>query len=582
MENVIEIKNASFSYKSNVSGEFLKAIDGVSLAIKKGEFVCILGSNGSGKSTLAKLINAQIFPEEGDVIVEDMNTKNEDKIWDIRAKCGMVFQNPDNQIVTTIVEEDVAFGPENLGLPSDEIRRRVDKSLEIVNMTAFKTHSPTLLSGGQKQRVAIAGILAILPDIIIFDEPTAMLDPGGRKDVLDTIIKLNRDENKTILLITHFMEEAIHADRIFVFDDGKIAEIGTPHEIFKNPELIRKYGLDAPFAPEMEWLLGDKKIGCDSLELKAYTDCMIKKLGEIGLKKSEVKPVHDTDDIIAVDDSDMIVVKNLSHIYSPGTPFEHVALKDINLSIKRGDFVGVIGHTGSGKSTFIQHLNALMFPTEGEIFIDGKKITKDMDLISLRQKVGMVFQYPEHQLFEETCYKDIAFGPKNLGLTDDEIDKRIRESVEAVGLDFEWIKDRSPFDLSGGQKRRVAIAGVLAMKPEVLILDEPTAGLDPMGRDEIIDEIKTIAEKQNLTVIYVTHSMDDIAAIADKILVLDHGHLKYYSEPLKVFENEDELVKIGLDLPNAVSFRNQIANAGYQMPQVLTAEEAADYLKGVL
>lgn len=582
MEKVIEIKDISFSYKSNISGDELKAIDRVSLDIKKGEFVCILGSNGSGKSTLAKLINAQMTPQEGDIIVEGMNTKDEDKIWDIRAKCGMVFQNPDNQIVTTIVEEDVAFGPENLGLPSDEIRRRVDKSLEIVNMTEFKEHSPTLLSGGQKQRVAIAGILAILPDIIIFDEPTAMLDPGGRKDVLETILKLNREENKTILLITHFMEEAIFSDRIFVFENGKIAEVGTPSEIFKNPAKIRHYGLDAPFAPEMEWLLGDKKIGCDSLELKAYTDCTIEKLNQKNINKDEVEEIKENEDIIPVNEDDAIVIKNLGHVYSPGTPFEHVALKDISISIKRGDFVGVIGHTGSGKSTFIQHLNALMFPTEGEIFIEGEKITKEMDLIRLRQKVGMVFQYPEHQLFEETCFKDIAFGPKNLGLNDDEIEKRVKEAVDAVGLDYEWIKDRSPFDLSGGQKRRVAIAGVLAMKPSYLILDEPTAGLDPMGRDEIIDEVKTIAEKNNLTVIYVTHSMDDIAAIADKILVLDHGRVKYYSDPVTVFENEDELVNIGLDLPNAVSFRNALRHAGYNIPQVLTAEEAADYLKEIL
>lgn len=582
MEKVIEIKDLSFSYKSNISGEHLKALDGVSLDIKEGEFVCILGSNGSGKSTLAKLINAQLVPQEGDVLVEGMNTKDEDKIWDIRAKCGMVFQNPDNQIVTTIVEEDVAFGPENLGLPPDEIRRRVDMALDIVNMTEFKEHSPTLLSGGQKQRVAIAGILAIMPDVIIFDEPTAMLDPGGRKDVMDTILKLNREENKTILLITHFMEEAIFADRIFIFEDGKIAEVGTPKEIFQDPSKIRQYGLDTPFAPEMEWLLGDKKVGCDALDLKSYTNCTIKKFDEKGVPKIDVPDEKNCPDIIPIDKDDAIIINNISHIYSPGTPFEHVALKDVSLSIKTGDFVGIIGHTGSGKSTFIQHLNALMFPTEGEIIVDGEKITKEMNLIGLRQKVGMVFQYPEHQLFEETCFRDISYGPKNLGLSDEEVEKRVRDAIDAVGLDYEWIKDRSPFDLSGGQKRRVAIAGVLAMQPKYLILDEPTAGLDPMGRDEIIDEIKTIAEKNNLTVIYVTHSMDDIAAIADKILVLDHGRVKYYSDPRTVFEHEEELRNIGLDLPSTVSYRNALMHAGYDMPQILTVEDAANYLKEIL
>lgn len=582
MENVIEIKDVSFSYKSNISGENVKAIDGVSLDVKEGEFVCILGANGSGKSTLAKLINAQLTPQEGEIRVEGMSTIDEDKIWEIRRECGMVFQNPDNQIVTTIVEEDVAFGPENLGLPSEEIRKRVDMALEIVGMTKFKDHSPTLLSGGQKQRVAIAGILALMPDIIIFDEPTAMLDPGGRKDVLDTILKLNREENKTILLITHFMEEAIYADRIFIFEDGKIAEVGTPKEIFKDPKKVRSYGLDAPFAPEMEYLLGDKAMGCDSLELHEYTDCTITKLQALNVPKSQAPDEEKTQPVEPVDNDDAIVIKNLSHVYSPGTPFEFKALEGINMSIKKGDFVGVIGHTGSGKSTFIQHLNALMFPTEGEIFVEGEKISKDMDLIKLRQKVGMVFQYPEHQLFEETCFKDVAFGPKNLGLDDAEIEKRVKESLEAVGLDYEWVKDRSPFDLSGGQKRRVAIAGVLAMKPSYLILDEPTAGLDPMGRDEIIDEIKEIADREGLTVIYVTHSMDDIAAIADKILVLDHGKLKYYTIPERVFANEEDLVQIGLDLPSVVTYRNALCRAGYGMGQVLVPEEAAAYLKEIL
>ncbi len=583
MESVIELKDVSFSYTSNITGEKLKAIDEVTLDVKKGEFVAILGANGSGKSTLAKLINAQLYPEEGDVVVNGMNTHDEDKIWDIRANCGMVFQNPDNQIVATIVEEDVAFGPENLGLPADEIRRRVDKSLEIVNMTEFKEHSPSLLSGGQKQRVAIAGILAILPDIIIFDEPTAMLDPGGRKDVLETIIRLNKEQNKTILLITHFMEEAIFADRVFVFSHGKIKKEGTPSEIFSNVREVREAGLDSPFVPEMEYLLEENAIGYDSMLINDYAKRALKVLEEKKVPKNGSGIIiNEHEKKQTIDEDDYIVVKNLSHIYSVGTPFERKAVDDVSFSIKRGQFIGVIGHTGSGKSTLIQHLNALEYPTSGEIIIDREKITKESDLIHLRQKVGMVFQYPEHQLFEETCYKDIAFGPKNLDLSEKEIDERVKYALDAVGLDFDWIKDRSPFDLSGGQKRRVAIAGVLAMKPQVLILDEPTAGLDPMGRDEIIDEIVEIADKNNLTVIYVTHSMEDIAEIADKILVLEHGRIKYFDKPEKVFDNEPELEKIGLDVPHAVEFVNILRREKYQIPPVLTTEDAAFFLKEML
>lgn len=584
---IIELKNVSFSYTSNITGESLLAIDDVSMNVKKGEFVAVLGANGSGKSTLCKLINAQLMPKEGDVTVYGMNTKEEEKIWDIRKNCGMVFQNPDNQIVATIVEEDVAFGPENLGVPPAEIRKRVDESLKIVDMLDYKDHSPNLLSGGQKQRVAIAGILAINPDIILFDEPTAMLDPSGRKDVLDTILRLNREQNKTILLITHYMEEAINADRVVVFEQGKIVRDETPQEIFKDPNEIRKYGLDSPFVPEMEYLLGDKKTGCTSFELKDYADCVLKKIKENGKAKFDENSYNEFRDEVVSETSEFdanaeIALKNMSHVYSKDTPFEKIAVGDVTLSIKQGEFVGVIGHTGSGKSTLIQHFNALLFPTSGEVHVEGEKISKDMRLIGLRQRVGMVFQYPEHQLFEETCAKDIAYGPKNLGLGEEEIDKRVKDAIEDVGLDYEWVKDRSPFELSGGQKRRVAIAGVLAMKPNTLILDEPTAGLDPRGRDEIIEEIRSIQKKNNLTIVYVTHSMEDIARIADRILVMEKGELKYFDKPEKIFKREEELEHIGLDVPYVVDFMNMLRKKGVVLQQALTPEDAAKEIGGLL
>lgn len=584
---IIELKNVSFSYTSNITGESLLAIDDVSMNVKKGEFVAVLGANGSGKSTLCKLINAQLMPKKGDVTVYGMNTKEEEKIWDIRKNCGMVFQNPDNQIVATIVEEDVAFGPENLGVPPAEIRKRVDESLKIVDMLDYKDHSPNLLSGGQKQRVAIAGILAINPDIILFDEPTAMLDPSGRKDVLDTILRLNREQNKTILLITHYMEEAINADRVVVFEQGKIVRDETPQEIFKDPNEIRKYGLDSPFVPEMEYLLGDKKTGCTSFELKDYADCVLKKIKESGKANFDENSYNEFRDEVVSESSEFdanaeIALKNMSHVYSQDTPFEKTAVGDVTLSIKQGEFVGVIGHTGSGKSTLIQHFNALLFPTSGEVHVEGEKISKDMRLIGLRQRVGMVFQYPEHQLFEETCAKDIAYGPKNLGLGEEEIDKRVKDAIEDVGLDYEWVKDRSPFELSGGQKRRVAIAGVLAMKPNTLILDEPTAGLDPRGRDEIIEEIRSIQKKNNLTIVYVTHSMEDIARIADRILVMEKGELKYFDKPEKIFKREEELEHIGLDVPYVVDFMNMLRKKGVVLQQALTPEDAAKEIGGLL
>lgn len=250
-EIMVKIENVSFEYSSFIDESIQLAVKDLSIEIKRGEFLVVLGHNGSGKSTLAKMINGLIMPSSGNIFVNGLNTRDEDKIWDIRSTAGMVFQNPDNQIVATIVEEDVAFGPENLGVPQSELRKRVDDALETVEMTEYKNHAPHLLSGGQKQRVAIAGILAMEPDCIIFDEPTAMLDPVGRLEVMETIKKLNKEKGKTIILITHFMDEAVEADRVMVLNEGEAVMLGTPKEIFSQVEKLKILGLDVPQVTEL-------------------------------------------------------------------------------------------------------------------------------------------------------------------------------------------------------------------------------------------------------------------------------------------------------------------------------------------
>lgn len=279
MENLIQIKNLSFYYE-NEEGDKYKAIDDFNLDIKKGEFIVIIGHNGSGKSTLSKNMNAILKPTEGDIIVNGMNTKDADKMWDIRQTAGMVFQNPDNQIVATIVEEDVAFGPENLGIEPAEIRRRVEESLKNVGMYEFRDRQPHLLSGGQKQRVAIAGIIAMKPECIIFDEATAMLDPSGRKEVMKTIKKLNKEENITAIHITHFMEEAVEADRVIVMEKGKKVLEGTPQEVFKEIDRLKKIGLDVPCMTEISHMLNKEglKIREDILTVDEMVNelCLLK------------------------------------------------------------------------------------------------------------------------------------------------------------------------------------------------------------------------------------------------------------------------------------------------------------------
>ncbi len=280
-----------------------------------------------------------------------------------------------------------------------------------------------------------------------------------------------------------------------------------------------------------------------------------------------------------------VEIRNLSHTYSQGSPFEYQALKTISLTIEDGEFIGIIGHTGSGKSTLIQHLNGLLSPTSGTVVVDELDIfaQKKSDLINLRHRVGLVFQYPEHQLFEETVYKDIAFGPKNQGLDEKTTDQRIRKAVTMVGLDFESIKNKSPFELSGGQMRRVAIAGVLAMEPSVLILDEPTAGLDPRGRDSILSQIKKLHEDRQMTVILVSHSMEDIGKLVNKILVLSDGEVVFYDQPAVVFGQVEKLEQIGLAVPEITYLMRRLK---YQYPDlrddIFTVEAAKEEILKII
>ncbi|MGP1567534.1 MAG: energy-coupling factor transporter ATPase [Peptoanaerobacter stomatis] len=270
-----------------------------------------------------------------------------------------------------------------------------------------------------------------------------------------------------------------------------------------------------------------------------------------------------------------IKVENLKHIYAPNTPFETIALDDINIEIKTGEFIGLIGHTGSGKSTFIQHLNGLLKSNYGKIFINDLNITDEkISLTDVRKKVGLVFQYPEYQLFEETIEKDIAFGPRNLGLDEDEITQRVKDAMQLVGLEYERSKDKSPFDISGGQKRRVAIAGVIAMKPEILILDEPTAGLDPKGRDDILRNIKEIHEKEKNTIILVSHSMEDVAKLADRLLVMNRGKVEFFDTPKEVFKHEERLKQIGLDVPKVLDLAKKLREQGFDISDdILTIDD---------
>jgi energy-coupling factor transport system ATP-binding protein len=409
--------------------------------------------------------------------------------------------------------------------------------MEAVGMKEFSRSAPHHLSGGQKQRVAIAGVLAMKPSCIVLDEPTTMLDPSGRREVIDTVMRLNKEEGISVILITHFMEEAVRADRVIVIDHGKIKMDGSPREVFRNVKVLKDLGLDVPQATELAHMLNAKvnnAVSEDLLTMSELADALIT------AADTKLKPApFQTKNMKADKPSKCLLdVKNVSFIYSKGSAFEKKALNNISLSVAQGEFIGLIGHTGSGKSTLIQHFNALLTPTSGQVLFDGSDVHSDKSrLKSIRQRVGLVFQYPEHQLFEMTVLKDVSFGPLNMGLPANDVIKRAKKALADVGID-PALFDKSPFELSGGQKRRVAIAGVLAMQPEILILDEPTAGLDPKGREEILEQIKSMHSKLCLTVILVSHSMEDIAKLAERVIVINKGHIEFDGQPGEVLDRK--------------------------------------------
>lgn len=591
---IIRALNLAYKYSKNSNElsdeneeEYLDALKNVNFEIYKGEFVSILGHNGSGKSTLARQLNVLLKPTSGSLFVCDYDSAEDEYVFDIRQNVGMVFQNPDNQIVATVVEDDVAFGPENLGVLSAEIVKRVDNALDIVNMKSFKKNSPTKLSGGQKQRIAIAGIIAMKPACIVFDEATAMLDPIGRNDVLKTMLDLNKNEGITIIHITHFMDETVNADKIIVMNKGEIVETGKPADVFKNVAKLKSLKLEVPQMTELCYLLNEKgfDLPLDVLDVFSMSACFEKIfLANKNLDFTYYKENVVKNDAVSDDKNDKYLeLSNVSYIYDKDTKFAKKVLDDVSLNIKKGEFLAIIGQTGSGKSTLMQLLNATLVPTMGNVLFHDIDINIDKTkLKAIRQRIGLVFQYPEYQLFETTVYDDIAFAPKNLGLSDDEINKRVLDAAKLVGID-ESIFKKSPFELSGGQKRRVAIAGILAMKPEVLVLDEPTAGLDPSGKDEILDAINKLHKELGITVVLVSHSMEDVAKIADQIVVMNCGEIVLKGDCDEIFNSALEIEKIGLETTKInMLFRNLI-DKNFPVPKnIFTVTDAVSYFETIL
>lgn len=512
------------------------ALDDVTLEVCRGERVCVLGANGSGKSTLASVICGLLAPDEGDVelaghAVCTGGVPDLAAYRDARRQLGLVFQNPDDQIVTSVVADDVAFGPENLGVPRAQIAARVARELRRVAMEKYAHADPSRLSGGQRQRVCIAGALAMEPAVLVLDEPSSLLDVRGRAAIMRVMGRLAA-AGATLVHVTHFIDEALAADRVVVMQHGRVALEGTPDEVFaaKNAQVIEALGLEMPFEARLAVALRQAGAAGDAIAAPGAP--------------SDEKPTA----CAPAAEPLAILARDLGFSYGPDAQ----ALDGVSLEVPARATTAIVGQTGSGKSTLLRLLCGLEAADAGSLTVCGINAATKRGRRQVRRAVGYVMQHPERQLFAQTVAEDVAFGPRNQGLSAAEVERRVAHALDLVGLADR--RDASPFELSGGQQRLAAIAGVLAMEPELLVLDEPTAGLDPRGRARLRALMADLAA-HGVTLLQVTHSMED-AARADHVVVLDQSHVLAAGTPAEVFcsANEPQLTAVGLGLPRPLTY----------------------------
>lgn len=511
---VISLDHVHLAYP----GADVEALSDLTLQIPAGQNVCILGGNGSGKSTLLQLVNALALPTSGEVSVCGMSTSDPALSLKIRARTASVFQHPEDQMVTSIVADDVAFGPENLRVPQPSIARRVESALTAVDMTEHAQSDPSDLSGGQTQRVAIAGAIAMEPEILLLDEPCAMLDAEGRESVRGIISQLH-EQGITILHVTHFMEDARSAERVIVLDRGAIAFDGPPAELFEQPQLVNELGLEmprravGPNAPAS----GPQPGGSPTVTTASRTSPSVV-FDRVSFSYAQAANPRKRSKGRA-----LFGRARGGNAAGPSAGDAPLAVDSVSFEAHPGTLTALIGRTGSGKSTTAELACALKLPSSGSVRIAGID-TSDLERRKeLRRLVGYVAQLPERQLFAETVFDDVAFGPRNLGLSPEEVEGRVRAALRSVNIEpTDALLRTSPFALSGGQQRSVALAGVLAMQQPILVLDEPMAGLDPRGRARVRALIRDL-KRAGTALLMVTHSMEDVAELADQVIALAGG-----------------------------------------------------------
>lgn len=584
------------------------ALDHVSFSIPAGKRTCIVGANGSGKSTVASILSGLTAPDEGTVTFLGTTVVNDGQVdfeayKTIRPQLGLVFQNPEDQIICSVVADDIAFGLENLQVPSDQITPLVEQQIELGTLTEFASENPQMLSGGQQQRVAISGALVMKPQILILDEPSAALDVVHRNNVMGLVEKL-RAAGKTIVHVTHFMDEVVSADHVIALDDGRVAFEGTPEELFEQHELVECLHLEEPFAYQVAHALNNRGVVvCKSPSAERVLSELTGLLATAaqGARSADAAGICDDattavgcDDATAGCDattagygdattascgdatgsvSEAAAVSVCDVTFS----YQKPVLKNISVDVQKGSHVAVIGSTGSGKSTLARLICALDTPDSGSLCVAGLDTRQKQNRRKLHGIVGYVMQRPERQLFAQTVAEDVAFGPSNLGLSACDITSAVNDTLKLVGLSHK--ADASPFELSGGQQRLCALAGVIAMQPKVLVLDEPTSGLDPYYCSELRKIINAVLE-DGCTVIELTHSMED-AAETDQIVVLHEGYLVFSGTPYQTFTHfsEAEFQELGLGIPHALAWAQRLSRTtGINLGEPLTLSELVDAL----
>lgn len=578
------------------------ALDHVSFSIPAGKRTCIVGANGSGKSTVASILSGLTAPDEGTVTFLGTTVVNDGQVdfeayKTVRPQLGLVFQNPEDQIICSVVADDIAFGLENLQVPSDQITPLVEQQIELGTLSEFASENPQMLSGGQQQRVAISGALVMKPQILILDEPSAALDVVHRNNVMGLVKKL-RAAGKTIVHVTHFMDEVVSADHVIALDDGRVAFEGTPEALFEQHELVECLHLEEPFAYQVAQALNNRGVVvCKSPSAQRVLDELTGLLATGS--RGEKDGVAESCDAMAAScggvagscgtaatNRDVAAIRNVSEqaavsVRDVTFSYQKPVLKNISVDVQKGSHVAVIGSTGSGKSTLARLICALDTPDAGSLYVTGLDTQQKQNRRKLHGIVGYAMQQPERQLFAQTVAEDVAFGSTNLGLSACDVASAVNAALELVGLSHK--ADASPFELSGGQQRLCALAGVIAMHPKVLVLDEPTSGLDPYYCSELRKIINAVIE-DGCTVIELTHSMED-AAEADQIIVLHEGDLVFSGSPQQTFTHfsEAEFQELGLGIPHALAWAQHLSHTtGINLGEPLTLSELVDALLAAL